>query len=714
MRPLGTGDPLRLGPYRLLGVLGEGGMGKVYLGQSTPGQGTEGGTAAVKVLKPELAGNHNLAQRFVREARMAQAVTSAGVAQVLGAQTEGGRPWIAVEFLTGPTLEQAVRTFGPLDEPSLRALAVSVAGTLGEIHATGLVHRDLKPDNIVLTADGPRIIDFGIARPEHGLTLTTTGQIPVTPGYGAPEQALGRRVGPAADVFSLGAVLAYAASGQRAFEGGHVAAVQYEVVHGEPQLGGLSAELRALVEPCLAKEAAARPSPAEVADAFGPVPADAACAWAHGALAEDIEERARSVHELTTVLSASGDPTRSGLSRRRLVTALAVGGTVVAGGGGAGVWWLRDRAEDRARAQARRERERRALFEVPPAAETPTARAVPLTGEPPEPLWELGSALHEKTGTPLPVRDVLVVADPDGGLTAHAVTDGRVRWRADRAKATATGGYLALSEALIAAVDAEGRLVTFVASTGEPRWTAPAGARRVLAADDTAVYVLTADGRIRSIARANGQVLWTKRVGQTDRDTKWGPATAGRSRLIVSTKQGHVVALDAASGRQVWDVAGQASGDETSISSVVTGDVAVLNGHKLTARRLSDGRELWAENPVVNGKTIPAGPPLLHDGTVYVTQGEALTGYDPDTGKVRWKAPKSYHMYSPVAVQGDGVYAFRSDPVGLSLWAYSRKGRRKAWTLPLPDEPGLHWIQGDGNRVFVRDFTRLIALPALA
>lgn len=208
MIPLSTGDPLRLGPYRLIGTLGEGGMGKVYFGRDNAGR-----KAAVKVLRPELAHDQQLAQRFVREARTAQAVASTGVARVLGSQTEGGRPWIAAEFLAGPTLEEAVTAYGPLDEPCLRALAASLARTLQDIHAAHLVHRDLKPSNIVLTSRGPRVIDFGIARPEHGLTLTTTGQVPVTPGYGAPEQVLGQRVGPAADVFSLGAVLAYAAGG---------------------------------------------------------------------------------------------------------------------------------------------------------------------------------------------------------------------------------------------------------------------------------------------------------------------------------------------------------------------------------------------------------------------------------------------------------------------------------------------------------------------
>ncbi|MDT9693426.1 serine/threonine-protein kinase [Streptomyces sp. P9(2023)] len=177
MKPLESGDPIRLGPYRILAVLGEGGMGKVYVGQDG-----EGHAAAVKVLHPHLAYDENLTRRFVREAQMARAVVSGSVARVLDAQTEGGRPWIATEFLTGPTLADAVQAHGPLDEPTVRTLAAALAHALRDIHAAGLVHRDLKPANIVMTATGPRVIDFGIARPEHGLTLTTTGQVPVTPG----------------------------------------------------------------------------------------------------------------------------------------------------------------------------------------------------------------------------------------------------------------------------------------------------------------------------------------------------------------------------------------------------------------------------------------------------------------------------------------------------------------------------------------------------
>ncbi|MEU7703264.1 serine/threonine-protein kinase, partial [Streptomyces sp. NPDC039028] len=365
-QPLATGDPLRLGPYRLLGVLGEGGMGKVYVGRDG-----DGAPAAVKVLRPELAHDRHLAQRFVREADMARAVTSPGVARVLGAQTDGGRPWIAAEFLAGPTLDEAVRAYGPLDGPAVRALAARLARTLHDIHAAGLIHRDLKPANIVLTSTGPRIIDFGIARPEHGLTLTTTGQIPVTPGYGAPEQVLGQRVGPASDVFSLGAVLAYAASGRRAFDGAHVAAVQYEVVHGTADLSRVPPELRESITPCLAKDPAHRPRPPQVAEAFAP-PKGADRAWRKGPLADDIKRRETATKRLTAPADTAVPTTPS---RRRFLTGAAVGVAVLGAGGGAGAWWLS------------RGGEKSATADVPAAVGAPEAAVVALKhsqgGQPP-------------------------------------------------------------------------------------------------------------------------------------------------------------------------------------------------------------------------------------------------------------------------------------------------------------------------------------------
>ncbi|MBT2490915.1 PQQ-binding-like beta-propeller repeat protein [Streptomyces sp. ISL-96] len=695
MDPLGTGDPLRLGPYRLHGVLGEGGMGKVYFGQDRAGA-----TAAVKVLRPELAHDQNLAQRFVREAHMAQAVTSTGVARVLVAQTEGGRPWMATEFLTGPTLDQAVDAHGPFDETAVRALATALARTLVDIHAAGLVHRDLKPANIVLTSVGPRIIDFGIARPEHGLTLTTTGQVPVTPGYGAPEQALGRRVGPPADVFSLGAVLVYAASGCPAFDGGHVAAVQYEVVHGEPQLGRIPARLEPLIAPCLAKDPAFRPTPGQMATAFAP-PRGADRVWRHGPVATDIKQRERTVHQLTTAVSGTGTARR--MSRRRLLTTLAVGGTAVVAGGGSAAWWLR-------------ERQRPDAFALPPAAKIPEAQVLSAAGGKATPLWGPLAVLSKESPIFRPVRDVIVLGAKNGGITAHSVVDGKLRWTAPEADAAA--GILSLSDALVAAVDAKGALMTFVASTGDPRWTAPAaGARTVIAADDTAVYVATKDGRLRSISRSDGTTRWTAHA-KVDLEKERRPiGIAAQGRLVVTTDSGAVIAVDSGNGRHVWDIPNQATADEEKLRPVVSGRTVYINGTTLTARSIADGTEQWAKTEVSGGKTQPAGPPVVRGKTVYATAGPHVMGYSADDGTELWKSAEGYFIHSPVAFQGNDVCVIntiRSSSDDMGVWAMAHDSRRRSWTYPLPADAGSYGMAGSGNRVFVTHGDALLALPVSA
>ena len=691
MKPLGTGDPLRLGPYRLLGVLGEGGMGKVYFGQDSFGR-----KAAVKVLHPELAHDTNLAQRFVREAQMARSVTSNGVARVLGAHTEGGRPWIATEFLTGPTLDDAIGRHGPLDEPALRVLASSLARTLADIHAAGLIHRDLKPANIVLTSAGPRVIDFGIARPEHGLTLTTTGQIPVTPGFGAPEQVVGQRVGPTADVFSLGAVLIYAITGAQAFTGTHVAAVQYEVVHGAPRMDRVPPHLAPLIGPCLAKEPAHRPTPGQLAVAFAPA-RGAERIWRHGPLASDIQERERTIHHLTTVVASSGS---GGMSRRRMLTTLAVGGAVLAAGAGATAWWLGNRGDS-------------GPYALPPAADTPMADPVAATAGKPKPLWGPVQLLAKTGGGLVPVRDVVFAMDTaEAGLTAHSVVDGKPRWHAPGPVAAA--GIVTMSDALVAAVDKQGNVMTFVASSGEARWSVPASAKYVLAADESALYVLTENDRLRGISRSDGSILWTVRP-KVLLDAKTGPrSVAGGGRLVIATGKGRVLAVDTADGREVWNIDDQSSIDQAGLHPVLHKDMVLINGATLTARNLSDGTERWAKSITVDGMLQPSGPPLVQDDIVYSTQGPYILACDATDGTEVWRSPKGYFMYSPVAVQGDAVCAINSragDGDDWELYVMSRSDHQHVWSRRLPDDAGSYWVQGDGNRLFVRAGAQVTALP---
>ncbi|MFI8926677.1 protein kinase [Streptomyces sp. NPDC053474] len=290
MHPLEPDEPAAIGPYRLLGRLGSGGMGRVYVGRSAGGR-----TVAVKVVHPHFALDEEFRARFRREVDAARRVGGQWTAPVLDADPEAALPWVATGYAAGPSLTEAVRDAGPLPEHSARVLGAGLAEALAHVHALGLVHRDVKPSNVLLTLDGPRLIDFGIARATDGTaSLTSTGVSIGSPGYMAPEQILGKGATGAADVFSLGASLVYAATGEPPFTGDTSAALLYQVVHEEPDLGPLSGELRDLAAACLAKDAAARPAPAEVAHRLAPAGAAplVAAGWLPGPLVERVSRGA--------------------------------------------------------------------------------------------------------------------------------------------------------------------------------------------------------------------------------------------------------------------------------------------------------------------------------------------------------------------------------------------------------------------------------------
>ncbi|MET7681248.1 serine/threonine-protein kinase [Streptomyces sp. NPDC005423] len=290
MQPLGVDEPTVVGPYRLLGRLGSGGMGRVYLGRNAGGR-----TVAVKIVHPHFALDEEFRARFRREVDAARRVGGAWTAPVLDADPEAAVPWVATAYVAGPSLTAAVADGGPLPPSSVRALGAGLAEALEAVHALGLVHRDVKPSNVLLTLDGPLLIDFGIARATDGTaSLTSTGVSVGSPGYMSPEQILGKGATGAADVFSLGAVLVHAATGEPPFPGDSSAALLYKVVHEEPELGSIGGELRELVAACLAKDPAARPTPGEVARRLAPDGAARLVAggWLPGALVEQVSRSA--------------------------------------------------------------------------------------------------------------------------------------------------------------------------------------------------------------------------------------------------------------------------------------------------------------------------------------------------------------------------------------------------------------------------------------
>ncbi|WP_331773658.1 protein kinase (plasmid) [Embleya sp. NBC_00888] len=268
MEPLDSGDPQQVDRFRLVGRLGSGAMGRVFLGRAP-----DGAAVAVKTVHPHLlvGDQSEFRRRFVREVQAARRVGSAFTAAVVAADPHAKVPWLATEFVPGISLGAAVERFGPLPEASLRELAAGLFAALAEIHAVDLVHRDVKPSNIVLGVDGPRVIDFGIALPAGATGLTGTGHTVGTLGFMSPEQFERSDVGPESDVFSAGAVLAWAATGRPPFPGDTLPVLFASLTTRAPDLDGLPASLAPLVEAALAKGPAARPT-ARAARAMVPAP----------------------------------------------------------------------------------------------------------------------------------------------------------------------------------------------------------------------------------------------------------------------------------------------------------------------------------------------------------------------------------------------------------------------------------------------------------
>jgi hypothetical protein len=286
MDPLQPGDPGQVGSYRLLGRLGAGGMGQVFLGRSPGGR-----PVAVKLIRPEHAGSGQFRSRFAREVQAAKRVSGFHTAPVVDADPDADPPWMVTAFIPGPSLRDAVADHGPLPADGVRALGAGLAEGLGAIHACGMAHRDLKPGNVILAADGPRIIDFGLARTLDSSEITETGAVLGTYAYMAPEQVRGQPATQASDVFSLGCVLTFAATSRSPFDAGSIATIVHRIISEQPDLQQIpdGHGLRGLVSACLAKNSAARPSLSDIiAQLSGPA---ARSAWPPPAIAGRITAR---------------------------------------------------------------------------------------------------------------------------------------------------------------------------------------------------------------------------------------------------------------------------------------------------------------------------------------------------------------------------------------------------------------------------------------
>ncbi|MEY9856157.1 serine/threonine protein kinase [Catenulispora sp. GAS73] len=335
---VGPASTDRMGPYLLLTQLGSGAMGRVFLGTDADGR-----QAAVKVVRSDLAEIPAFRKRFSRELEVAGRVHSPRIAEIFTAQADGERPWLATEYVPGPTLQDAIEQGGGFDDARLRALAVAIAEALLVIHAAEVVHRDLKPANVLLGPDGPKVIDFGVARALDASLLTNTGQTLGTPAYMSPEQADGRSVEAASDVFALGSLLVFAATGRLAFGDGAPLAILHRVVNNDPDLEGVAVGddvLRRLIKGCLAKDSEDRPTPQQIIDVLGEVAWQplAGVRWQEPPLGVGLPLTAGDSADLPTVALA---PRRGGkrvavISGAAAAVVILAGVAIVEGSGGKG------------------------------------------------------------------------------------------------------------------------------------------------------------------------------------------------------------------------------------------------------------------------------------------------------------------------------------------------------------------------------------------
>ena len=259
MQPLTSDDPAAIGGYRLEARLGSGGMGRVYLALTPAGR-----PVALKVVRSDLGDDQDFRVRFEQEIQAAQRVRGLYTAELIDADPAATPPWLVTAYVPGPSVEHVIDRDGPMPEATVFRLIAGVAEALQAIHAAGVIHRDLKPSNVLLAQDGPRVIDFGIARALAATPMTRTGATMGSPDYMSPEQILNRPVTPAIDVFALGSLAAFAAVGRLPFGRGHITEVAHRVVHEPPDLAGCPAGLVPLIEACLQKEPQARPAPGRI------------------------------------------------------------------------------------------------------------------------------------------------------------------------------------------------------------------------------------------------------------------------------------------------------------------------------------------------------------------------------------------------------------------------------------------------------------------
>lgn len=696
----------RIGPYVLLRRLGAGGMGQVFLAASPGGRLT-----ALKVVRPELADDPAFRARFDREVRACRAVSGAFTASVVDADPGAPTPWLATAYVAGPSLQEAVRQFGPLGEDTVTALAAGLAEALVAIHRAGLVHRDLKPGNVLVAEDGPRVIDFGISRAMDGTVLTRNGMVLGSPGYMAPEQvAATGDVGPAADVFALGATLVFALTGAGPFGSGTPASVLYRAVNNQPNLDGVPAGLVPPVAACLEKDPARRPTPDQILGEL-----EGGKAWPPPVLRAELRRRQEeaaallpgtsgmpspSVH--TAVLSQA--PRIGGTSRRRV---LGMTGAAVAGVAGlAGIAWLSGSGTAR-RGDAH-------------GAAGPGGRTAPATVRPagpggqPLPIWtydKLAALVQASLAT---MGDLIVAATPSAGVSGIDASTGTTRWHlpgsfdshpigtriASPGIVYVSGGTVycvmtgqtPLEQSLMAVDPRSGRLRSIGLLAQGTQMTGPivAMSGSVLLFDIT--MGSPADTRFAAFDVAAGRTLWTRpRTGNVF------PAVAADRYGFYIAENGSdhttssLVALEARSGRRRWGMPQSGvSGRLLTVGDTLvaaTGSPAPTAPARLLGLSSAGGAVRWQleMDPMAQVTADSTRIYLLH-------KDYSVQAIDPVSGTIRWRAKGT--GASQLDPPGTTLIAASDQVVAAAMATPRSKGFRvldptsgsSAWTYTLPGD----------------------------
>ncbi len=685
MEQLTQHDPRRIGPFEVLGRLGAGGMGLVYLARSASGR-----RVAIKTVRAELAEDQLFRVRFTREVEAARAVSGFYTAAVVDADPRAAVPWLATAYVPAPSLEEIVTQSGPMPAQAVRWLAAGVAEALQSIHGAGLVHRDLKPSNVLVVEDGPRVIDFGIASGVSNTRLTMTNVAVGTPAYMSPEQARdSRSVTGASDIFSLGSTLVFAATGHAPFRGANPVETVFMLLREGPDLLGLPDELRPLIESCMRMEADLRPSPADLQAQLAPhllASGDdngTVSTWLPPNAVAMIEQR--SGRRSTAVAAASRVapppmPSRppAGVPEPE-ARQVQLAGSVPIGPGPRAADGKEPFGDDAG------------LGPAPGIAWSARGQGQPTAPHPPAFTGDgrvNGEGRHASPQVPAPAP-----AGPDA------------RWRPWRFRMSndvwgtpaVAGNRLYVTSFEVHALDVATGQRQF--KTRDVAWTMAVADGRIHASDGSSLYALDAtDGSERWRVSVEGWVYCVR---------------VGAGTVVTGLRGGGVRGYDAATGEPRWERVGAQVEFETPEAgpALVDGTVYYRGGGRLHALDARTGTELWwhglEDAAVAGGMPVP---PVVADGRVHLTAGNRVLALDAADGTERWRFDAPAVIFAPPAHAAGGVYAVDYRGTVYALTAHSGAERWRVATEarqtaePLLVSGGLVHL-GSGGALYTLDAT---------